>query len=650
MTRRSRARPREGVSARYLLYVITGRRVASSPLEEILERAHTEFAPDSGGRVATYIPELGESDPETFGIAVATVDGEVFGIGDANHAFTIQSISKPLVFGMALEERGRDDVLGRVGVEPSGNPFNSVTVDPRSSRPFNPMVNAGAIVTTALIGGTDPSERMERILETFSRFAGRPLTLDQAVLASERETGDRNRALAWLMRSFGMLDSDVDEVVDLYFAQCSILVTCRDLAVMGATLANGGRNPITGERAIDPQHVTNVLSVMSTCGMYDNAGEWLYNVGLPAKSGVAGGVLAVLPGQLGIGVFSPPLDDQGNSVRGVRVCERLSHELQLHLLGRSSGVRSVVRRALRGDEIASSRVRTVSQEDALATRRRALGLYELQGELFFATAEKVHRTIAADIDDLELVIVDFTHVSGFDEPALAVLNRLAEELARSGRTAVAVCGSDGGIDSKLQTAMSFLDADTALEWCEDRLLGGSSAPVQHESHATLERFDPHRSRRCRARGDRARGESPHGRSRHHRDSRRRSRRRDVFLALGANQCAPPTGRDSRRPEPAARDARTGRRLRGDGVARRGDAFGRRGVRRAIHDCVAVAGSADATRGFVPGDRPDRAHELGSTSRTAAPFGQRPDTRARAVTERRILRRARTVCACRVMTS
>ena len=463
--------------------------MAASPLEEILERAHKEFAPESGGKVATYIPELGESDPETFGIAVATVDGEVFGIGDANHAFTIQSISKPLVFGMALEERGRDHVLGRVGVEPSGNPFNSVTVDPRSSRPFNPMVNAGAIVTTALIGGNDPIERRERVLETFSRFAGRPLALDEAVLASERETGDRNRALAWLMRSFGMLDSDVDEIVDLYFAQCSVLVTCRDLAVMGATLANGGRNPITGEQAIDPQHVTNVLSVMSTCGMYDNAGEWLYNVGLPAKSGVAGGVLAVLPGQLGIGVFSPPLDDQGNSVRGVRVCERLSHELQLHLLGRTSGVHSVVRRTLRGDEIASSRVRTVSQDDALATRRRALGLYELQGELFFATAEKVHRTIAADIDDLELVVIDFTHVSGFDEPALAVLNRLAEELARSGRTVVAVCGSDGGIGSKLQTAMSFLDADTALEWCEDRLLGGSSAPVQHETHATLECFD-----------------------------------------------------------------------------------------------------------------------------------------------------------------
>ena len=352
------------------------------------------------------------------------------------------------------------------------------------------MVNAGAIVTTALLGGTDPSDRAARLLASFSRFAGRPLTMDEGVLASERETGDRNRALAWLMRSFGMLENDVDEIVDLYFGQCSVLVTCRDLAVIGATLANGGRNPLTGERAIDSQHVTNVLSVMSTCGMYDNAGEWLYNVGLPAKSGVAGGVLAVLPGQLGIGVFSPPLDEQGNSVRGVRVCERLSNELQLHLLGRSSGVRSVVRRTLRGDEIASGRVRPASQEDAIAVRRRALGLYELQGDLFFATAEKVHRAIVADIDQLAFVVVDFTHVSSFDEPALAVLNRLIDDLADSGRTVVAVCGHDGDIASKLtQAATSFLDADAALEWCEDRLLGPVSIPDQHETHAALDRFD-----------------------------------------------------------------------------------------------------------------------------------------------------------------
>jgi glutaminase len=465
--------------------------IASSPIVDILERVHREFAPDMSGQVATYIPELGRADPSWFGIAVATVDGEVFGIGDAGRAFTIQSISKPLVYGMALEERGKDAVLEHVGVEPSGNPFNSVTVDPRTSRPYNPMVNSGAIVTTSLVGGADPAERRARIVDTFSRFAGRRLTMDDDVLASERATGDRNRALAWLMRSFGMLESDeVDEIVDVYFGQCSILVDCRDLAVIGATLANGGRNPRSGERAIDAQHVTNVLSVMSTCGMYDKAGEWLYNVGLPAKSGVAGGVLAVLPGQLGIGVFSPPLDDQGNSVRGVRVCERLSHELELHLLGRSAGVKSVVRRTLRGDEIASNRVRTVSQDDAIAGRRRSIGLYELQGDLYFAAAEKVHRAIVADIDDVEFVIIDVTHVSGFDEPAVAVLDHLAENLADAGRTVVAVYEHDGGLGAKLaETTLSFVDADTALEWCEDRLLGPAGVLEHDEAHAGLERFD-----------------------------------------------------------------------------------------------------------------------------------------------------------------
>jgi glutaminase len=468
----------------------TAGRVAASPIVDILERVHREFRDEMSGQVATYIPELGQADPRTFGIAVATVDGEVFGVGASGRAFTIQSISKPLVFGMALAERGMDVVLDHVGVEPSGNPFNSVTVDPRTSRPFNPMVNSGAIVTTALVGGADPDERRARIIDTFGRFAGRTLSVDEQVLASERATGDRNRALAWLMRSFGMLESDVDEIVDLYFRQCSVLITCRDLAVIGATLANHGRNPLTGETAIDPQYVTNVLSVMSTCGMYDNAGEWLYNVGLPAKSGVSGGVLAVLPGQLGIGVFSPPLDEQGNSVRGVRVCERLSHELELHLLGRTSGVRSVVRRTLRGDEMTSNRVRPISQEDAIAGLRRSIGVYELQGDLFFATADKVHRDVVADIDDVDFVVIDLTHVTSFDEPAVAVLNQLADQLAESGRTVVAVCAHDGGIGSKLtQNATSFLDADTALEWCEDRLLGPGSVPDPDEAHARLERFD-----------------------------------------------------------------------------------------------------------------------------------------------------------------
>ncbi len=465
--------------------------IPTSPLIDILDALHREFASVSAGEVATYIPELARADPNRFGIAIATVDGEIFEVGDSGETFTIQSISKPLVFGMALADRGDDAVLARVGVEPSGNPFNSVTVDPESSRPFNPMVNAGAIVTTALIDGVDPADRLVRILDTFSDFAGRDLRIDQSVLDSERDTGDRNRALAWLMRSFGMLDGDAQEVVDLYFGQCSILVDCRDLAVIGATLANEGVNPLTGVRAIGAHHVTSMLSIMTTCGMYDNAGQWVFNVGLPAKSGVAGGVLAVLPGQLGIGVFSPPLDKRGNSVRGIGVCERLSRNLELHLLSGTSGVRSVVRRIVRGQEITSNRVRTAAEEDALAELRPTVALYELQGDLVFATAEKAHRTIVEDLDEINFVVLDFKYVTGIDQPALTVLNTLADTLADSGRTIVAASThADVGIDAKLSpSVMTFVDHDAAIEWCEDRLLLASDRPILLDHTTPLDAFD-----------------------------------------------------------------------------------------------------------------------------------------------------------------
>ena len=463
--------------------------IDSSPLVEILANIHRDFVAVTDGQVATYIPELAGADPNTFGIAIATVDGQVFEVGDASTPFTIQSISKPLVFGMALAERGNFAVLSRVGVEPSGNPFNSVSVD-AESRPFNPMVNAGAIVTTALIEGIDPHDRLERIRKSFGRFAGRDLTIDAKVLESERNTGDRNRALAWLMRSFGVLDGDAQEIVDLYFGQCSIQVTCRDLALIGATLASDGLNPRTGARAIGAQHVKSILSVMTTCGMYDNAGQWVFNVGLPAKSGVAGGVLAVLPGQLGIGVFSPPLDERGNSVRGIGVCERLSRDLNLHLLASTSAVRSVVRRVVQGHEIPSNRVRTASEEEALAKLRQSVILYELQGDLVFATAEKAHRTIVDSLDDVEYIVIDFRYVTSMDAPARAVLDTLAETLAGSGRTVVTASNPDVGFDAKLaRRVMSFLDHDAAIEWCEERLLQDSDRSPGHSSSTPLEEFD-----------------------------------------------------------------------------------------------------------------------------------------------------------------
>ena len=460
--------------------------VSRSPLTEILTRVHRGLAADTEGDVATYIPELAQADPNHFTIAVCTIDGEVFEVGDTSQAFTIQSISKPLVFGMALQERGTDAVLDRVGVEPSGNPFNSVTVDPQTSRPFNPMVNAGAIVTTGILAAGDGTFDLASVRATLSRFAGRELEFDERVFASERETGDRNRALAWLMRSFGVLDGDLNAIVDLYFGQCSILVTARDLAVIGATLANAGVNPLTGERVLADRYVTHALSVMMTCGMYDNAGQWAFDVGLPAKSGVSGGVLAVLPGQLGIGVYSPPLDARGNSVRGIKVCEQLSRELVLHVFGASPDSLSAVRRVSRGDEVMSNRVRSHYETAALAEHRRAIGLFEIQGPLFFGSAERAHRIVVDELDDLSYVILDLTHVSAIDDAALAILNRLASDIAQTGRT-VTVVSLDDGVTAKLSDhALPFVDADAALEWCEQQLLPEGSG---HVVSVVLEDFE-----------------------------------------------------------------------------------------------------------------------------------------------------------------
>lgn len=302
----------------------------ASPLQAYLETLHHTYQSLREGTVATYIPELAKANPEWFGICVATIDGRVYQVGNYDQEFTIQSISKPFVYGLALEDHGRDYVLSKVGVEPSGDAFNAIVLDEKSNRPYNPMVNAGAIAIAGLIKGENPSERLNRILALFRRYTGHEMHLDVSVFVSERATGDRNRAIAYLMRNFGMLSGNLEETLDLYFQQCSILVTCRDLAIIAATLANDGLNPMTGERATDATYVQDMLSVMYTCGMYDSSGEWAYRVGLPAKSGVGGGILAVAPRKLGIGVFSPLLDPRGHSVRGVKVCTEISQHFGLH--------------------------------------------------------------------------------------------------------------------------------------------------------------------------------------------------------------------------------------------------------------------------------------------------------------------------------
>ncbi len=329
-------------------------------LQAALEELRARHAGLTEGVVASYIPELAKADPGWFGIAVATVDGKVHGVGDDERPFTIQSISKLMAYGLALEDHGRDEVLARVDVEPTGDAFDSIIkLQAASKRPHNPMVNAGAIAVTSMIRGADPTERMNRALGALGRYVGHEVLVDMPVYVSERTTGHRNRAIAHLMRNFGMLEASVDDTLDLYFALCAARVTCRDLAVMAATLANNGVNPLTGEQALDHAYIRDLLSVMFTCGLYDQAGQWAYTVGLPAKSGVSGGLLAVVPGLLGIGIFSPPLDGRGNSVRGLRVCEDLSRRFGLHVFdawarGRgeptASSIEPLLEAVARGDD------------------------------------------------------------------------------------------------------------------------------------------------------------------------------------------------------------------------------------------------------------------------------------------------------------
>ncbi len=296
----------------------------------MIEDVHHRYQPLNNGQVATYIPELSKADPERFGICLMTHSGKLFQVGDCDRAFTIQSISKPFTFGLALETCGPSGVAGRVGVEPSGDAFNAITLQQGTNRPHNPMINAGAITVTALLHSHLGDETFDTILERLSLAAGRRLSVDEAVYDSERRTGHRNRAIAHLLLNFGMVHCDAEAALDVYFRQCAILVTCRDLAVMGATLANMGRNPLTGESVYDVTSVKNMLAIMFTCGMYDYSGEWAYRVGVPAKSGVSGGVVAVVNRQLGVATFSPRLDARGNSARGIEACAELAARFGLH--------------------------------------------------------------------------------------------------------------------------------------------------------------------------------------------------------------------------------------------------------------------------------------------------------------------------------
>jgi glutaminase len=314
-------------------FVSTGQLPSNDRVVELVRQAHHRFSQDHQGEVSQVYPALARVEPDLFGIAMVNDDGGVATVGDALHDFTIMSVSKPFIFAMVCDLIGPTGARERIGANATGHGFNSLAgIERQPTGQTNPMVNAGAIATTSLAHGTTDADKWRFLHEGLSRFAGRDLQLNDEVYASATETNFRNRSIAWMLESMGRLYCDPALAVDLYTRQCALNVNARDLAVMGATLADGGFNPVTREQVIKPETCHYVLAVMITAGLYETSGDWLYEIGLPGKSGIGGGIVTVSPGKGGLGVFAPRLDEAGNSVKGQLATQFLSQRLGLDLL------------------------------------------------------------------------------------------------------------------------------------------------------------------------------------------------------------------------------------------------------------------------------------------------------------------------------
>jgi glutaminase len=313
-------------------YVSTGRLPPAGEVVRLVNEAYERHKSNCDGRNSQVYPALAEMPRELFGVCVVRTNGEIYAVGDAKHEFSIMSVSKPFVFALVCQAIGAEQARQKLGVNATGLPFNSLAAVERSSDGrTNPMVNAGAIATTSLIPGASADTKWQLIYSGLSEFAGRPLSLNDRIYASATETNFRNRSIAGLLQSFERIYSDPAQATDLYTRQCALNVSAKDLAVMGATLADGGVNPITKVRVVDPIVCHYVLAVMTTAGLYETSGDWLYEVGLPGKSGISGGIVTVSPGKGGLGTFAPPLDTTGNSVKGQLVAKYLSQRLGMDL-------------------------------------------------------------------------------------------------------------------------------------------------------------------------------------------------------------------------------------------------------------------------------------------------------------------------------
>lgn len=443
-----------------------------SPIADYLSQLHDDLLKLTSGRPFQGIPAMADADTSKFAIALATVDGHVYKVGDSDLEFSIQSISKPFSYGLALDDQGLEAVDAKIDVEPSGDAFNEISLARGTGRPANAMINAGAIATVSMVKDTE-TPRFARILEQFSLCAGRELRLSETIYASEALTGHRNRALAYLLRSFGIIETDPTPVLEDYFKACSVMVNTEDLAMMAATLANGGTQPTTGGQVMSPEAVQRVLSVMTTCGMYDDAGAWISAVGLPAKSGVGGGLIAVLPGQLGLAVYSPALDAHGSSVRGLAAGERISRDMGLHFVRAARIGRSAIRDHYDITQVPSASRHTEDAEKLLADYGHRANILELAGDLLFAGTESMVREVSELPATVELVILDLRRVDEIDRIAIQMIGDLNRGLAAEGRTLALVQNERF---APLEEVKFFSNRNDAVDWAETTLLLRHGSP------------------------------------------------------------------------------------------------------------------------------------------------------------------------------
>lgn len=306
----------------------------AATLERLAKEAHAKFKGDTGGKNADYIPALAKVPSNLFGLTIVTVDGKVINVGDVNTPFSMQSCSKVFTMALVMQESGDKAIFDKINVEPTGEAFNSIrAIEEGDGRADNPFVNPGAIATVSLVKAKNATERWDKILGAYNKFAGEKLTVLQDIYTSEAETNFRNRGIAHVLFNSGNLHCEPLEATDVYTKQCSVGVTCKQLAVMGGTLANHGVNPVTKERVLDAKYVPKVLAVMTIAGFYDGSGAWAWNAGLPAKTGVGGGIVAVVPGKMAIVGFAPPLDQFGNSVRAQKAIQYIAEQLDLSIFG-----------------------------------------------------------------------------------------------------------------------------------------------------------------------------------------------------------------------------------------------------------------------------------------------------------------------------